>query len=514
MLELKRPCPVVLCILDGWGHRAETINNAVAQAATPIFDRLWKTCPHSLLDASERHVGLPEGQIGNSEVGHMNIGAGRVVYQDLPMIDLAIAANELSSKPALIDMITALKASGGTCHIMGLASPGGVHAHQDHMVALARVMSNAGIPVAVHAFLDGRDVPPRSARTQIARFAKDLAPLPGVHLSTLCGRYYAMDRDNRWDRVTRAYDMLVDAKGQAAPDALSAIDASYATDKGDEFVEPVVLPGYVGMKDGDGLIMANFRSDRARQMLSALLDPAFADFPRGRVVRFAAVAGMVSYSKAHDKLLPALFPPKQIEDSLGEVVSKAGLRQLRLAETEKYAHVTFFFNGGQEKVYEGEERILIPSPKVATYDLQPEMSAQTVADEAVRSIESGTFDLIVINFANPDMVGHTGMLMAAQKAVEAIDHCVGRIEQALHQKDGAMFITADHGNCETMIDPETGQPHTAHTLNRVPAILVGAPSRVVGLKDGKLADIAPTLLKLMGMNPPPAMTGTNLLVEG
>ena len=504
--------PVVLCVLDGWGYRPETADNAIAQARTPVWDQLWAAGPRALLQASEEEVGLPKGQMGNSEVGHMNLGAGRVVFQDLPMIDKAIRDGEFPRNPALLDLIARLRRSGGRAHIMGLLSPGGVHSHQDHLVALAATLAAAGLKVVIHAFTDGRDVPPQSADEQLRRFAADIAGLPGVSVGTVIGRYYAMDRDKRWERVSRAYATLVEGKGEsAAADPVAAVTQSYAEGINDEFILPTVIGDYPGMADGDGLIMANFRTDRAREILSALLDPAFAGFPRGRVTQFAAAAGMVEYSSDLNRFLSLVFPPKQLSRVLGEVVSEAGLKQLRIAETEKYPHVTFFFNGGEERVYPGEERILVPSPKVATYDLQPEMSAAEVTDKLVAALESDVFDLVVVNYANPDMVGHTGDLGAAIKAVEAVDASLGRVEQAVRRRGGVMLVTADHGNCELMRDPDTGGPHTAHTLDLVPAVLVNAPSDVLGFRDGRLADVAPTLLALLGLPQPGEMTGVSLI---
>ncbi|HYE52295.1 MAG TPA: 2,3-bisphosphoglycerate-independent phosphoglycerate mutase [Azospirillaceae bacterium] len=507
------PRPVVLCILDGWGYREEREDNAVAQGHTPNFDRLWAGCPRGFLNACEEEVGLPKGQIGNSEVGHMNLGAGRVVFQDLPMIDRAIAAGELETNPQLNAFKAALRKSGGTAHLMGLASPGGVHSHQDHMAALAKSLAAAGVPVAIHCFTDGRDVPPQSAAEQVARFLGDLDGVTLATVGSVTGRYYAMDRDKRWERVEKAYRAIVAAEGARAETPVAAIEASYAADVHDEFILPAIMPGYAGMKDGDGVLMANFRADRAREILTALLDPAFAGFDRGTPVKVAAALGMVEYSSDLNRFMPAIFPPKELTNTLGQVVADRGLRQLRIAETEKYPHVTFFFNGGEEKVYPGEERILVPSPKVATYDLQPEMSAEEVTDKLVAAIDGGTFDLVVVNYANPDMVGHTGSLPAAIKAVEAVDRCLGRVIEAVERQGGTAFVTADHGNCEMMRDPETGGPHTAHTLNLVPAFLVGAPSDVVKLGDGRLADVAPTLLELMGVEQPAEMTGRSLLVR-
>jgi 2,3-bisphosphoglycerate-independent phosphoglycerate mutase len=518
MTDFKRPRPVVLCVLDGWGFRADAADNAITRAKAPVYNKYWAASPHALLEASEEYVGLPKGQIGNSEVGHMNLGAGRVIFQDLPMIDRAIAKGELAANAALQSLTAILKKNGGTCHLMGLASPGGVHAHQDHMVALAREVAGAGIPVAVHAFLDGRDVPPKSAAQQIEKFAADLRALDlrtvgKTKLSTLCGRYFAMDRDKRWDRVEKAYDLLIDGHGVRADDPVAAIEASYKADVNDEFLLPATLGDYKGMKDGDGVLFANFRADRAREILAALLDPAFGGFARKRVVRFAAAAGMVEYSDHLNTLMPALFPPKQIANGMGEIIARAGLKQLRIAETEKYPHVTFFFNGGREEPYAGEERIVVPSPKVATYDMQPEMSARAVTDKVVEAVNSGKFDFIVLNYANPDMVGHTGFFNAAVKAVETIDECLGRLFAAVEKQGGIVLLTADHGNCEMMTDPTTGGPHTAHTLEKVPVMLINGPKNVKSLHDGKLADVAPTLLQLMGMPVPKEMDGKSLIVS-
>ena len=509
-----RSRPVVLCILDGWGDRTETDFNAVAQADTPNWDRLAATLPRAQLDASAGEVGLPEGQMGNSEVGHMNLGAGRVVMQELPRIDTAVKDGSMAANPALTKLIDALKDSGGACHLMGLMSPGGVHSHQDHMVALARAIGSAGVPVVVHALLDGRDTPPRSAKRFMERFLKDADDVPGLSVGVVSGRYFAMDRDKRWDRVAKAYKALVDAKGErTAPDALTAIQQSYDADVSDEFVLPTVVEGYEGMKDGDGILMANFRADRVREILGALADPDFDGFERGRTVQFAARLGMAEYSKDLAAFFDVLFPPEELKNILGQVVSEAGMTQLRIAETEKYAHVTFFLNGGREQVFDGEDRILVPSPKVATYDLQPEMSAPEVTDRLCEAILSGKYDLIVANFANGDMVGHSGILEAAIKAAAAVDSSLGRVEAAIKEAGGVMLVTADHGNCEMMRDPETGEPHTAHTLNRVPIILVNGPKWASKLRSGRLADVAPTLLQLLGVEQPQEMTGGTLIVE-
>jgi len=499
--------PMMLVILDGWGWREEVVDNAIRQARTPTFDHLWGTCPHALVQAAGLDVGLPQGQMGNSEVGHLNIGAGRVVMQDLPRISAAIADGEIKSASALIGVIERLRQTGGTCHLLGLISPGGVHSHQDHAVALAKLLTEAGIPAAVHAITDGRDTPPRSADGDISRLS---AALPSsVPIVSVCGRYYAMDRDHRWERVAEAYYTIVEAEGPRFSDPLAVIADAYATGAGDEFVLPAVVGDYCGMKDGDGVLCFNFRADRVREILAALLDPGFSAFPRRRTVRIAAAAGMTHYSEELDAFMQAIFPPQTLLNVLGEVVAEAGRAQLRMAETEKYPHVTYFLNGGREVRYPEEDRIMVQSPKVATYDLQPEMSAPELTDKAVVAIGSGRYDLIVLNYANPDMVGHTGSLSAAIKAVEAVDTGLGRLAEAIRKTGGIMLVTADHGNCEMMTDPETGGPYTSHTTNPVPVLLVGVGD--VALAHGRLADIAPTLLELMGLSKPVQMTGTSLL---
>jgi 2,3-bisphosphoglycerate-independent phosphoglycerate mutase len=499
--------PVMLAILDGWGWRTERADNAVLQARTPTFDRLWSEGPHAFLHTSGGDVGLPEGQMGNSEVGHLNIGAGRVVMQDLPRIGAAIADGSLAKNEQLLGFIRQLKASGGACHLIGLVSPGGVHSHQDHAIALARIVAEAGIEVLVHAWTDGRDTPPRSGADDLARLS---AALPkGARLATVSGRYFAMDRDKRWARVEKAYQAMAEGEGPRSSDVATVMAEDYARDVTDEFVPPTVIGAYAGMRHGDGLLSFNFRADRVREILQALLDPAFDGFPRKRVLKFAAAAGMTQYSVELDRFLLTLFPPQNLENVLGAVVAKAGRTQLRMAETEKYPHVTYFLNGGGETPFPGEERIMVPSPKVATYDLQPEMSAPELTQKAVEAIRSGKFDLIVLNYANADMVGHTGSLEAAKKAVEAVDAGLGRIAEAVTAAGGALLVTADHGNAELMRDPATGGPHTAHTTNLVPVLLAGVQG--AKLHDGRLADLAPTLLRLMGLEQPPEMTGTPLL---
>lgn len=512
-MAVSRPRPAVLCILDGWGHRPDPKDNAILDARTPNFDRLVGTCPQGLIDASESFVGLPKGQMGNSEVGHMNLGAGRVAVPDMPRIDRAIEDGSLQKNLILIRLIATLKRNGGACHLLGLASPGGVHSHQDQLIALANMIAAGGVPVWIHAFLDGRDTPPRSALEYLGQIAAGLNTELPIRFATIGGRYYAMDRDKRWDRIEKAYACIVDAKGEAARTPKEAVDKGYAAKLDDEFVLPTAIDGYKGIKDGDGVLMFNYRSDRAREILTALLDPRFEGFERGRLVTFAVAVGMVEYSAALNGFLETLFPPAVIRMGLGETIACAGLKQLRIAETEKYAHVTFFFNGGEERQFEGEERILVPSPKVATYDLVPEMSAPEVTNKLVDAIASGKFDLIVVNYANTDMVGHSGSLPAAVKAVEAVDSCLGRLMDSVKEAGGVMLVTADHGNAEQMYDEQSHQKHTQHTLNRVPALLFNAPANIRSLSDGKLADIAPTLLALMQMPQPPEMTGHSLLSE-
>jgi 2,3-bisphosphoglycerate-independent phosphoglycerate mutase len=499
--------PVMLVILDGFGWREAAADNAVRLARTPTFTGLWQTCPHAFLRTSGLDVGLPDGQMGNSEVGHLNIGAGRVVRQELVRIGQAVADGSIGKAPAFTALTSRLKASGGTCHLVGLVSPGGVHSHEDHAVALAGLLQAAGVPTVVHAFTDGRDTPPQSGADDIARLQ---AALPaGVRIVTVCGRYYAMDRDKRWDRVAKAYNVMVNANGAHFADPAEAVRDAYAHDTFDEFVVPAAIGDYAGMRDGDGILCFNFRSDRVREILGALLEPEFDGFPRARVPHFAAAVGMTRYSDELVPFLDVMFPPEPLTHLLGDIASAAGRTQLRMAETEKYPHVTYFLNGGQETCFPGEDRIMVPSPKVATYDLQPEMSAPELTDKAVAAIGSAKYDLIVLNFANPDMVGHTGVLAAAIKAVETVDTALGRIAEAVRAQGGALLVTADHGNCELMKDPATGGPHTSHTTNPVPVVLLGGDAKA--LHDGRLADIAPTLLALMGLPKPAEMTGSSLL---
>ncbi|MFC0384891.1 2,3-bisphosphoglycerate-independent phosphoglycerate mutase [Muricoccus vinaceus] len=506
---MARPKPVMLVILDGWGWREETADNAIALANTPTFDALWSSCPRAFLRTCGPDVGLPVGQMGNSEVGHLNIGAGRIVMQDLPRIGAAIADGTLAGMPAVVWLGEQLHATGGTLHLCGLASPGGVHAHQDHAVALAEIFAAKGIPVAVHAWTDGRDTPPEAAAQTLPAFEAAL-PL-GAIIATVTGRYFAMDRDNRWDRVSQAWRAMVLAEGASAENAADAVGAAHAAGKTDEFIPATVLHGYAGMQDGDAVLCFNFRADRMREIMAALLDPDFAGFPRPRDPALCGAAAMTEYSEALNPFLETIFPPQSMEGLLGPTVSAAGMTQLRMAETEKYPHVTYFMNGGEEHPFPEEERYMVPSPKVATYDLQPEMSEPELAEKAEMAIRSGHYDMIILNFANADMVGHTGSLPAAIKACEAADAGLGRIARAIHDMGGALLVTADHGNAEMMRDPVTGGPHTAHTLNPVPVLLFGGPPEVTALHDGRLADLAPTMLALLGVPQPAEMTGRNLM---
>lgn len=512
MIKIARP--VMLVIMDGWGHRVETDANAIHAAHTPTWDHLVTHYPHALLGASELDVGLPEGQMGNSEVGHMNIGAGRIIMQDLPRIDHAIQTGELAKHPHIQEMIANLKQSGGACHLMGLLSDGGVHAHIHHIQAIAQIFGNAGIPVWLHAFLDGRDTPPKSAATYLETWEQLCATNPLIKTASICGRYYAMDRDKRWDRIERSFNAIYLAKGDKFESSLDALHLQYAQNITDEFILPACASHYTGIQSSDGLIMCNFRADRAREILHPFVDTTFEHFERShRPELKAGIIGLVEYSNTLSQHLTTLFPQTIPANTLGEVLSNRNMRQLRIAETEKYAHVTFFFNGGKEEPYQGEDRILIPSPNVATYDLKPEMSAYEVTDKLVEAIKSNTYDLIVVNYANTDMVGHTGSMKAAITAVEAVDLCLNRLKDAIDTAHGVMLISADHGNAEMMHDKETNQAHTAHTLEYVPVVLYGKDidTAHTSLNNGVLADIAPTLLHLMHVPQPPEMTGTSLI---
>ena len=504
---MPAPKPVVLCILDGWGLSDDTSANAPHLAITPTFDALMENGPNATLITHGPDVGLPSGQMGNSEVGHTNIGAGRVVAMDLGQIDLAIEDGGFFENAALGAFIVKLRETGGTAHLIGMVSDGGVHGHLNHILAAVKAVTEAGVPVVLHALTDGRDVAPKSAYGYFRTLEENLPD--GARIGTVTGRYFAMDRDNRWERVGEAYNAMIKGEGRAARDAHSAITQAYNRSETDEFISASVIDGYTGVQDGDGVFCLNFRADRAREILAAIGQPGFSSFDTGKRPQLAGLLGMVEYSDEHNTYMTTVFPAREINNTLGEWVAKQGRSQFRLAETEKYPHVTFFLNGGEEDPPEGEDRFMPLSPKVATYDLQPEMSSGEVTDKFVEAIEAG-YDLIVTNFANPDMVGHTGDLKAAIKACEAVDQGLARVVAALEKVGGAMIVTADHGNCETMVDPLTGGPHTAHTLNPVPVVLFGGPEGA-SLRHGRLADLAPTVLELMGLPMPAEMTGKSLI---
>ena len=503
--------PAILCILDGWGTQNATKDNAIALAETPNYDRFLETYHHTLIGTDGPYVGLPDGQMGNSEVGHMNIGAGRVALPEFGRIDAMLGDGSMKDNPVLLEFIQSLKTSSGACHLMGLLSPGGVHSHQDQMLGFAHILAENDIPVHIHAFADGRDMPPQSAMECIADFENNIKH-DLISVATLSGRFYAMDRDNRWERIKLAYDAIVSAEGDNFKTAGDAIKASYTNNVTDEFIVPVTIGDYSGMQDGDAVLMTNFRADRAREILMALLYKDFDEFERSKIINFSAATGAIKYSNDLEQVMSVLVRPLPYPDGLGETISKRGLKQLRIAETEKYAHVTFFFNGGSETIFEGEDRILVPSPKVRTYDLKPEMSAPEVTDKLIEAIHSEKYDYIIVNFANADMVGHTGVLDAAIKAIETVDNSLGQLEKALEKQGGIMFVTADHGNAEMMKDPETGIPHTQHTTFKVPAILVDPCGfhKKITFSSGKLADIAPTMLWLTDQEIPDSMSGVSL----
>ncbi|MFK5925437.1 MAG: 2,3-bisphosphoglycerate-independent phosphoglycerate mutase [Desulfuromusa sp.] len=504
--------PVALVILDGWGISENCENNAACQARTPVLDRLRQEYPISRLSASGQDVGLPDGQMGNSEVGHMNIGAGRIIYQDLSRISLAIEDGSFFDNPVLRRVCDRLVVSGGKLHLLGLLSDGGVHSHITHLYALVRLAQQLGVKdVCIHAFLDGRDTPPQSAVDYLQQLEAELKTIGLGRIVTITGRYWAMDRDNRWERVQKAYLALTEGVGQHAGSSAEAIASAYAADQTDEFVEPWVVDQSGSIDAGDGIIFFNFRSDRAREITRALIFKTFDGFARNKVPQLVDYVCLTEYDASFN--LPVAFPSETYPDILAEVVSNAGFKQLRIAETEKYAHVTFFFNGGVEQPWPGEDRVMIPSPKeVATYDLKPSMSAVEVTDEVVRRVESNEYQLIILNFANCDMVGHTGILAAAIEAVETVDSCLGRVTDAVTKAGGKLLITADHGNCEQMVD-ENGRPHTAHTTNPVQFIFVDPSRKDQSVRDGILADLAPTILELLELDKPAAMTGQSLLVD-
>jgi 2,3-bisphosphoglycerate-independent phosphoglycerate mutase len=505
--------PVALIILDGWGISASCKNNAVCQAETPRLDAFASDYPTTWLNASGLDVGLPDGQMGNSEVGHLNIGAGRVIYQDLTRISLSIEEGDFFTNLVLLEALGRIREAGGRLHLMGLLSDGGVHSHNTHLYALISLAQREGVETCIHAFMDGRDTPPQSGASYLEQLEAEMTRLGHGRLATVTGRYYAMDRDNRWDRVAQAWQAIALGQGHPADSGAAAIQAAYASGQTDEFVEPRVIQQRglpVGrVVDNDGIIFFNFRADRAREITRSFTKKDFTAFNRKTTPRLSSFVCLTEYDETFD--LPVAYASENYPRLLGEVIADAGLRQLRIAETEKYAHVTFFFNGGIEAPFAGEERALIPSPKdVATYDLKPSMSAIEVTDEVIRRIDQGTYALIILNFANPDMVGHTGVLSAAISAMETVDSCVGRVVDALLTAGGCALITADHGNCEKMTD-ENGTPHTAHTSNRVPLILVDPDNQQADLEPGILADLAPTILHLVGLAVPVEMTGRNLI---
>jgi 2,3-bisphosphoglycerate-independent phosphoglycerate mutase len=502
-----------LTILDGWGYSESSHFNAIAAARTPVWDGLWKQCAHTFIRTSGSEVGLPASQMGNSEVGHLNLGAGRVVYQEFTRVSRAIKDGTFCKNDTLVQAVDKAIAKGKAVHVLGLLSPGGVHSHEEHIHAMVGLAVKRGARnVYVHAFLDGRDTPPRSAESSLRLMEEKFAEFGGGRFASVVGRYYAMDRDHRWPRIQAAYDLITGCRAEfEAPDALTALEMAYARDEGDEFVKPTrIVPAGaapVVMEDGDAVVFMNYRSDRGRQITRPFIEPAFDCFVRGRTPQLGAFVTLTEYSADFD--VEVAFPSERMRNLFGEYVAKLGLRQLRIAETEKYAHVTFFFNGGREEPFAGEDRILVPSPNVATYDLQPEMSAFVVTDRLVEAIDGGKYDVIICNYANPDMVGHTGNMDAAVKAIEALDVCLGRVVEAVKRAGGEMLITADHGNAEQMRGDDTGQPHTAHTCNPVPFIYVGRRARVA--PTGALCDVAPTMLRLMDLPLPEGMTGRPLV---
>jgi 2,3-bisphosphoglycerate-independent phosphoglycerate mutase len=506
---VNAPKPVLLLILDGWGYRAERAWNAIAEGDAPTWRRVLADYPNTLIDTHGLHVGLPDEQMGNSEVGHMNIGAGRVVYQDLTRIDAEIRARSVYANPALVAACDAVRARGSTLHVFGLLSPGGVHSHEDHIHALLDLAVERGVrSIAAHAFLDGRDTPQKSATPSLARMASKCASIPGARIATVIGRYYAMDRDQRWDRVEAAWSAIVDAKAPyRAPHGVAAIESAYARGETDEFVQPTLIEGYGGMRDGDAVIYMNFRADRARQLTAAFVRPDFDAFARARAPALAAYVTLTEYA-ADLPVTAVAYRPQSMANTIGEYLALLGRRQLRIAETEKYAHVTFFLNGGREAAFPGEDRILVPSPKVATYDLQPEMSLPELTEKLAAAIRSQSYDLIVCNIANGDMVGHTGVWEAALRAVAAVDTALAAILAALAEVGGEALISADHGNIEQMRD-ENGEPHTQHTVGPVPLVYVGRKAKLHA--GGALRDLAPTALALLGLEQPAEMSGRSLI---
>ena len=504
--------PHLLLILDGWGEREAAPDNAISNAKCPNWRRIWASYPHTLIKTDGLSVGLPEGQMGNSEVGHMNLGAGRIVYQDLTRINLSLENGQFEHNLALNQACASVRRNGGTLHVLGLLSEGGVHSLETHIFAMLKLAHARNVrQIAMHVFLDGRDTPPKSAAASILRLQSLADELGNVKIASISGRYFAMDRDQRWDRVQLSYDAINEAVGaHHESSAMAALDAAYVRGESDEFLQPTVLAGGCKVIDGDAVVFMNYRSDRAREISHAFVDEEFSGFVRARHAQLSAFVSLTEYSK--DLAVSAIaFAPQSMHSTLPELIAARGLTQLRIAETEKYAHVTFFFSGGVETPYPGESRIMVPSPKVATYDLQPEMSVAVVCDKLVAAIESQQFDFIVCNIANPDMVGHTGILAAAIQAVEAVDVALGRIEQTILSTGGAMLLTADHGNLEQMWDFDSNQPNTQHSLNPVPLVLIAPQTSFALRAGGALKDIAPTLLKLMKIEQPAEMSGEALL---
>ena len=508
-----RPAPVMTIVLDGWGYSEDPESNAILHAKTPVWNKLWESYPHTLIKGSGAEVGLPTGQMGNSEVGHLNLGAGRVVYQEFTRVSRAIKTGSFFTNQTLTDAVDLAISTDRAVHILGLLSDGGVHSHEEHICAMAKLAVERGAKhVYLHAFLDGRDTPPKSAETYIRKMQDTFDEIGGGRFASIIGRYYAMDRDHRWPRIQKAYDLITQGKANyEAPDALGAVEAGYERGETDEFLKAtrIVPPGKepVELRDGDVMVFMNYRSDRARQITRPFIEPEFDDFPRAVTPRLGTFVSLTEYSAKFD--VPVAFPPERLQNVFGEYIANQGLRQLRIAETEKYAHVTFFFTGGREEVFEGEDRILVPSPDVATYDQKPEMSAFELTDKLVEAIKSRKYDTIICNYANPDMVGHTGNFEATVKAIEAIDTCLGHVIEALKSVGGEALITADHGNAELMSNKETGQAHTAHTSNPVPLIYVGRPGKLA--ETGSLCDVAPTMLTLMALDIPVEMRGHSLV---
>lgn len=503
--------PLVLCILDGWGLTKDNKYSAIHKANPIFFNSLLQKYPHSELEASGLFVGLPDGQIGNSEVGHTNIGAGRVIYQDLPKISKAISNNQIKNNKILQNFINSIKKSNGNIHLLGLLSDGGVHSHIEHIIYLAKTLAKENLNIFIHCFLDGRDVPQKSAITYLNQLIKETQKYKNIKIATIGGRYFAMDRDDKWDRIEKAYNIIVNGDNLSNKNPIEIIEENYSKNITDEFIEPTSLNNYKGMENNDSFIFCNFRADRARQITKALAFPNFTKFNRKKIINFTSKIQLTEYSKENNQFMDTLFPSEEIIESLGEIIAKNNLNQLRIAETEKYAHVTFFFNCGTEAPFKNEERILIKSPNVATYDLQPEMSAEELTNNLINKINKSEYDFIVVNFANADMVGHTGIMDAAVKAIKTLDNQLEKLVKIVLNMDGTILITADHGNAEKMFDEEKQQPYTAHTINKVPFIVVQNNINNIKLNNGSLSDIAPTILKLLNLKQPEIMSGKNLI---